>query len=103
MVRKNSSLEAKKRRRQPLRTEFVCDGMPPEEMARVVHRMELYDGLPEPGRELVRDYGLALGQHAARQFYGRWDEARAFAEAQRQANERERLRTLRLNLRRNIT
>lgn len=55
-----------------------------EKMERTLLRMEQYDGLPPQGRALVREFGMNIGMHAARQFYGRWDEARQWAEQQRQ-------------------
>lgn len=59
-------------------------GLTPEELERTLDRMEMYDAMCPQERELVQIYGLARGMAAARLFYGRWDEARAYLEKERQ-------------------
>jgi hypothetical protein len=54
-------------------------------MAAATERMEIYDSLSPPERELVDEYGFNVAYPVCRQHYGRWDEARAVLEEQRQA------------------
>lgn len=81
-VRLTPKMRNWRKRPSPSQTTPV-QGLSPEEMATTVERMELFDALIPQEAELVREYGMALGLHAARQFYGRWDEARAYCEAER--------------------
>ena len=60
-----------------------CIGLTPEELQRTHERMELYDASEPQIRALVQEYGLALTMAIARQFYGRWDEAKEALEAER--------------------
>jgi hypothetical protein len=70
-------------RREPWRE--PATGLSQEELARTRERMALYDSLGPNEMALVQEYGLSRALWAARRFYGRWAEARAYLEAERQA------------------
>jgi hypothetical protein len=75
----------RKQLKQALRRaeDIECDGLTPEALDRTCFRMEQYDGLPPQGRALVQEYGMRIGLEASRLFYGRWEQAAAWAEQQR--------------------
>lgn len=69
----------------PNHLDLPCSEPDPAEEARIIERMEMYDALCPQERELVQEYGLARAVAACRKHYGRWKQARAELEAERQA------------------
>lgn len=79
------SVRKTKRRPRPPPCDQGLVGISGQHMAQIEADLELYD-LSEPQmRALAQEYGLAATMRIARQFYGRWDEARAALEANRLA------------------
>ncbi len=71
------------RKTKPSSSELV--GMSAAALAKIEWQFEVYDDLPEAAALLVVDYGFDRAMAAIRSHYGRWAEARAYLEAERQA------------------
>lgn len=87
-------LKEKRRRRQRAKelAELPPVGPSLELWDKIQSSMAMYDELDEEVAALVTEYGFDRAMRAVRQYYGRWEQARAFLESERRRNEEVRWR-----------
>lgn len=82
--------KARRRRRSLPMPEVM--GPSPQYLRAIRDRMLVYDDLEDELAELIGEYGWDRAMRASREYFGRWQEAKAALEAERLRNEEYRWR-----------
>lgn len=82
------------RQKRPSPSQAPAKGLSAKEFAVTCERMELYDSFEPQIRALIQEYGLKKALPVARQYYGRWEQARKVLEDERKALQLSRLRNI---------